>query len=326
MGENAKRTERPGPGNAGADRVNLSIVIVTRDTRELLGRLLRSIDNDTSLDGFGTEVIVVDNASTDGTDKLVSGSFPQAAYVRNDRNLGFAASVNLGWRMARGRLVLFLNSDTVLIEEEVMKMADLAEASPDAAAIGPQLVYEDLSPQRSVAAVPGFLDEIIPRSLREKKHAAPTEAAPPHGEDVESLIGAAIMVKKDVLDELGGFDERFFFFLEETDLCVRIRQRGKRVVFFPGARVIHLQGATVRRTWVRGRMEYNISLRKFLRKHHGSAYVLAFDAVRFLKAFLFCAAAPVIVFGAKGRMRYSYYLKLLAWYLRGCPDDAGLKR
>ena len=90
--------------------------------------------------------------------------------------------------------------------------------------------------------------------------------------DVESLIGAAIMVRREVLDLLGGFDERFFFYLEETDFCLRAGKEGKRVVFFPAAKLVHLQGKTVGRSWVLGRIEYSISLYKFMRKYHSPIY------------------------------------------------------
>lgn len=321
--EAEKRTDISRNGNTGP--AALSIVIITKDTRELLGRLLRSIMKDASLSSLGFEVIVIDNASLDGTDTLVTRSFPQAAYVRNASNMGFAASVNEGCRRAKGRLILFLNSDTLLIEGQVARMVELAGGLPDAAIIGPQLVYEDLRLQRSVSAVPGLADEFFSRSLRERSPRAGEGAAGPCV-DVDSLIGAAIMVRKEHFDSLGGFDERFFFFLEETDFCVRARRSGLRVVFLPDVKMVHLQGGTVRKTWVDGRMEYNISLRKFFLKHHGAFYTLVFDAVRFLKALVFVIVTPFSVFSAKMRMRYSYYLRLLGWYLKGCPDNAGLNR
>jgi len=322
--EAEKRTDAHADGIPGP--VILSIVIITKDTRELLEGLLDSIESDLSLHSLGTGVIVIDNASTDGTDLMVTRSFPRVTYVRNTYNTGFAASVNAGGRLAQGRFVLFLNSDTFLIKGEIAKMVAIAEDLPDTAIIGPQLVYKDLRAQRSVAAIPGLADEFFSRSLRGRTSRTGKRGDPDPCIDVESLIGAAIMVRKDIFDDLGGFDERFFFFLEETDFCVRARQKGYRVVFFPGAKVIHLQGATVRKTWVSGRMEYNISLRKFIRKHHCAAYALAFDTARSVKALLFVVVTPFFLFSTKMRMRYSYYLRLVAWYLRGCPDNAGLNK
>lgn len=297
----------------------LSIVIITKDTRELLEGLLGSIARDASLRSFGTEIIIIDNASTDGTGDLVKGSFPGASYVRNDHNRGFAASVNQAAALARGRYILLLNSDTLLIEGEAAKMIAGAGQIADLAVMGPQLVYEDMGVQRSVAAIPGLAAELLPGSHRVNHSGGGTFR------DVESLIGAAIMIRKEAFDDLNGFDERFFFFLEETDFCLRARLKGYRVVFFPAARIVHFQGGTVRKTWVKGRMEYNISLRKFIKKHHGPVYALAFDSVKFLKAFIFIVMVPSLLFGSRSRLRYSYYLKLVIWYLRMCPDNAGLR-
>lgn len=301
----------------------LSIVIITKDTRELLEGLFDSIEKDTSLTSLGREIIVIDNASTDGTEKFVKSACPRARYIRNDRNAGFAVAVNQGARAAAGRYVLLLNSDTRLIEGEVAKMVAAADEIPDLGLMGPQLVYEDLSLQRSVAAVPGLAGEVIPGSGRVSQGESAGNTGP--ARDVESLIGAAIMIRKAAFDDLHGFDERFFFFLEETDFCVRARHKGYRVVFFPGARVIHLQGRTVRKTWVKGRMEYNISLRKFMKKHHGCLYLTVFDAVRLAKSLAFVIAVPLSLFGSRMRLRYSYYLNLVVWYMRACPDDAGLR-
>lgn len=301
----------------------LSIVIITKDTKGLLKGLFDSIEKDISLASLGREIIIIDNASTDGTEEFVKSACSHARYIRNDRNAGFAFAVNQGAKAAAGRYVLLLNSDTRLIEGEVAKMVAAAESIPDLGLMGPQLVYEDLSLQRSMAAVPGLMGEVLPGSGRISQGASAGNAGP--ARDVESLIGAAIMIRKDAFDDLNGFDERFFFFLEETDFCVRARRKGYRVVFFPGARVIHLQGRTVRKTWVKGRMEYNISLRKFMKKHHGRPYLAVFDAVRLAKSLAFVIAVPLVFFGARMRLRYSYYLRLVVWYTHRCPDDAGLR-
>ncbi|MBP1746909.1 MAG: putative glycosyltransferase, partial [Deltaproteobacteria bacterium] len=145
--------------------------------------------------------------------------------------------------------------------------------------------------------------------------------------DVPSLIGAAIVVRRKLLHDLGGFDERFFFFLEETDLCVRAREIGALVVFLPHVKVVHLQGKTVRRQWIKGRIQYNISLYKFIRKHHAVLYYSIFQGVRFAKSFivpLVLSILPFLLLHRRTRRTYIYYLKLLLWHLRGCPDNAGL--
>jgi N-acetylglucosaminyl-diphospho-decaprenol L-rhamnosyltransferase len=345
--------------------MGLSIVIITRNTKDLLQGLLTSIERDIPLKPFLKEVTVIDNYSTDGTDSMVHKEFPWVFLIKNDRNRGFAAAANMGISRSEGEYILFLNSDTLLIEGEVASMVQFMEENPDVGICGPQLVYEDLRLQRSYAHIPSLLFEIVPRFLLElllpQKYSAkpsgysaiavPSESPnlklkrpasgypdsepsssslrtlPPVGLDVPSLIGAAIIVRKKLLDDLGGFDERFFFFLEETDLCVRARERGKRVIFLPHIKVVHLQGRTVRKNWVQGRIQYTISLYKFIRKHHTGTYYRIFQGIRLAKSFfvpLGLSVIPFLLLHRRTRRTYVYYLSLLFWHLRGCPSDAGL--
>ncbi len=309
----------------------LSIVIVTRNTRDLLDALLASVAGDASLKASTREVVVVDNASEDDTEGMVRTQHPWVSYTRSDTNRGFAAAVNEGYRRSTGDLVLFLNSDTRLLPGETVKILSFMERETAVGIAAPQLVYEDMRPQRSFAPAPSLLLEVFPRPFLERMFPArfPTkgkDVAVPL--DVESVIGAAVMVRREVLDALGGFDERFFFFLEETDLCLRARQKGYRVVFFPGARVVHLQGRTVRQSWINGRIEYSISLYKFIRKHHSALYYSSFVSVRVCKAFLaalFLSLVPVFVRKESITRKQMYYVQLLLWHVSRCPDHAGLR-
>jgi N-acetylglucosaminyl-diphospho-decaprenol L-rhamnosyltransferase len=200
-----------------------------------------------------------------------------------------------------------------------------------------------MRPQRSFAYVPSLFLEIVPRSLLElvlpQKYSAGrfgSATRTPHPAtrnsvaiDVPSLIGAAIMVRKNLFQALDGFDERFFFFLEETDFCVRVKAIGRRIVFFPNAKVIHLQGKTVGRNWVRGRIEYNISLYKFIRKHHPLLYFAVFVFVRFIKnivSFVLYLILSLFPLKPKLRRTYGYHFNLFLWHLKGCPERAGLRQ
>ena len=134
----------------------LSIVIIARNNRDLLQSLLASIEADSSLLRYDTEIIVVDNGSTDGTDAMLAPRFPRVRLVRNEENRGFAAAVNLGYRRSTGEFVLLLNSDTRLIPGELSKMLDYMAREDRVGIVGPQLVYEDLRPQRSFALTPSL--------------------------------------------------------------------------------------------------------------------------------------------------------------------------
>ncbi|MCX5811221.1 MAG: glycosyltransferase family 2 protein [Proteobacteria bacterium] len=319
----------------------LSIIITTRDTEALLKNLLSSIKKDKMLEPLLKEVIVVDNASADRTGDMVKKDFPGYLYIKNERNEGFAAAVNKGFFHSVGEYILFLNSDTLLIEGEILKILDLMKENPDIGICGPQLVYPDMSPQRSFAFAPSLVSEIFPRALieflsPETISARPSALrAPSSALDVPSLIGAAVLIRRNVLESLGAFDDRFFFFLEETDLCLRTRKikfgtEGKtfRVVFYPHAKVIHLQGKTVAKNWVKGRIEYNISLYKFIRKHHTCLYYMTFKAVRFTKCCIFLiifSTLPFFPVKDKLKRSYTYYTKLFLWHIKGCPDNGGLR-
>jgi GT2 family glycosyltransferase len=261
---------------------------------------------------------------------MATAGFPRVSYVRNPENRGFAAAANEGFRRSSGEFVLFLNSDTRLIEGETSKILDLVRQERSIGIAAPQLVYGDMRLQRSFAPIPCLAFELLPRAVlalfsprfrtKGKGLTAPS--------DVESLIGAALLVRREVLDAVGGFDEGFFFFLEETDLCLRAGRKGFRVVFVPAARLIHLQGKTVSRSWVRGRIEYSISLYAFIRKYHGRPYWAAFVFVRLCKALLFLAPAtllPFVLFSQSVRRKYRYYGRLLAWHIQGRPAEAGLR-
>jgi N-acetylglucosaminyl-diphospho-decaprenol L-rhamnosyltransferase len=312
-------------------RPTLSIVIITRDTKELVRNLLTSIENDTSLQPGLCEVILVDNASLDGTSEMAQTLFPRVRYIRNSSNIGFAASANKGYLASKGDYILFLNSDTVLIPGEIPKMLGFMESDARAGIAGPQLVYPDMKRQRSFAFLPCLLFEIVPQSLLERimpgKYPGKKRAyhAPFR---VPSVIGAALMARRETLGALSGFDEDFFFFLEETDLCVRSEHHGYGVVFCPQASVVHLQGKTVRQNWIRGRMEYNISLYKFIRKHHSGGYFRAFQTLRLLKCVVYlflCSLLPVLLLRQRIRRTYQYYVRLFRWHLGGCRDDAGIR-
>jgi N-acetylglucosaminyl-diphospho-decaprenol L-rhamnosyltransferase len=319
----------------------LSIIIITKDTEELLKNLLSSIKKDNTLEPYLKEVIVVDNASVDGTADMIKKDFPGFIYIKNESNEGFAAAVNKGFFRAVGEYILFLNSDTLLIEGEIEKMLNLMKANQDIGICGPQLVYPDMRPQRSFAYVPSLVFEVFPRSFIEFLSPKTISARPsalqdiPSAINVPSLIGAAVLIRRNVLESLRGFDERFFFFLEETDLCLRTRglKYGTggttcRVVFYPQAKVIHLQGKTVAKNWVKGRIEYNISLYKFMKKHHTFLYYTAFKTVRFIKCLIFLivfSALPFFPVKDKLKRSYTYYAKLFFWHIKGCPDNAGLR-
>ncbi len=308
-----------------------SIVIITRNTKDLLKDLLDSIKTDHSLQPYIGEIVAVDNASVDGTEEMIKTSYPHVVYIKNKKNMGFAASANRGSTKTTGDYILFLNSDTIVIPGELKKMVDFMDREDSVGICGPQLVYNDMRLQRSFAYVPNILFEIIPRSFLEvmmPKRFMSKKMVLNGPTGVESLVGAAFMVRKKTFESLSGFDEGFFFFLEETDLCVRARTSGSDVIFFPHSRIVHLQGRTVSKEWVRGRIEYNISLYRFIKKHHCTFYYCAFVSLRFIKASLtvmFLTVFPLLLLNKHIKRGYRYYWRLFIWHLKGCQEKDGLR-
>ncbi len=301
----------------------------------MISRLIRSIMEDSHLIRNISEICVVDNGSKDDIGKALEGFGLKIKYVRNEENLGFSKAVNSGALLCHGEYLLLLNSDVILPEGEILKMKEVMDTYPQIGVCGPQLIYPDGTLQRSYSHFPSILSEIVPRFLYEKfilkrtlkGLSTPFFTSPIY--IVDALIGACLLIRKKTFQDLDGFDERFFFFLEETDFCLRVKRSKQLVAFIPWAKVIHLQGMTVRKYWVLGRLEYNISLLKFVKKYHSEWYVRFFIFIRFKKTLLgtiFCLLFPFLLFSQKKRRLFVYYISLLIWFLRGFPEDYGLKR
>ena len=248
----------------------VSVIIVSYNAREHLERCLTSVAE-------GHEIVVVDNASTDGSGELVRERFPEVRLVELAENRGFGAANNEGMKAASGRYFLLLNSDAWPVGDAIERLVSFADASPRAGVVGPRLRNPDGTLQRSVRGFPTrwriateyfFLRKLAPRS---RALNAFYGAGFDHGSvrEAEFLMGAVLLVRRQAVDEVGGFDESFFMFSEEVDLCYRMRAAGWSVVFYPGAEFVHVGGASTRVEW--GRM-YREQLRghlRFLAKHEG---------------------------------------------------------
>jgi hypothetical protein len=207
--------------------VDLSVVILNWNTRKLLEACLRSLLH--SQPGLALEVLVVDNASEDDSREMVRRLFPEVRLLCNPVNIGFGAGNNSALPQTAGRYVLFLNSDTVVTEGALVKMVCYADAHPDIGILGPKLLNPDGSLQYSCRSYPnlgtGFfrntpLGRLMPKNkftsdylLQDWDHATPR--------DVDWVSGAALMIRRTLLEQIGGFDEEFFMYCEDVDLCWR---------------------------------------------------------------------------------------------------------
>lgn len=252
----------------------LSIVLVSWNTRELLLEALASV---LPMRGVSGEVIVVDNASADGSAEAVEARFPEVRVVRSERNLGFAGGVNRGFSEAQAPYVLLLNSDTFVIGDALQALTAYAEAHPEAGVVGPRVLNEDRTLQASRFRFPSLLNLLLSttylyklfpgsRFFNRERLAAqdPDRAAP-----VDVVSGCAFLVRRELLDRIGGFDESFFMYAEETDFCYRAWQEGFEVHYAPVGDIVHTGGGSSRLARRANFLEYRRSILRYFHKHHG---------------------------------------------------------
>lgn len=252
----------------------MSVVIVSWNTRDDLLRCLASLERASTR--VPSTVTVVDNASTDGTTEAVSGSFPNVTVIANARNRGFAAACNQGITTTAGRYILILNADTRLAADTIETLVALLEKEPAIGIAGCRLLNDDGSQQRSIHRFPTFASQVLIalKLHRLFRHTSPI--ARYYGDDVDyhrlqevdQVKGACFFVRRSMLDAIGLFDERFWIWFEEVDLCLRARKAGWKVVYTPEATVWHAGARSFRRNAPhRNEWLYLRSLIAFFRKH-----------------------------------------------------------
>ena len=302
--------------------MEISFIIVNWNTKDLLRGCLDSIAK--TAGSLLHEIIVVDNASSDGSADMLTREYPSVRLIANSENRGFGAANNQGFAVMKGKYALLINTDAVLTEGAAGKLWSFAEANPRAAIVCGQLLNADGSKQNSVAAFPtlltlasntSLLEYFFPGKYPSKRydHQGPLE--------VDSAIGACMMIRKKALDEVSFFDERYFFFFEETDLAFAMKRAGWKVYQVPDALIYHLQGQSIGHN-TQSRIEFYRSRYQFLRKWHGSAYYRAAAAVIFLRLLadaLLNAAGVVFTLGLSKNLRrkLAVYTQLIRWHFEG---------
>ncbi len=260
---------------------DLSIITVNWKVADLVGELLGSIQ--ANREGLSIEIFVVDNDSGDRIEDVVAGfrsrSDIPVTFIRNGRNLGFAAANNQAIRRSSGRVVALLNPDARVMKGALKRMVEWMDAHPRVGIAGPRLLETDGSTQRSVRRDPWLSDQIL--ILLKTHHLWP--AAPPfrryladgfdYGkeQDVEQLMGAALFIRREVFTGIGLLDESFFIWFEEVDFCKRARDAGWRVSYVPSAAVVHHGGASFAKAMTLRKQRYfSGSMRTYFKKHRGA--------------------------------------------------------
>jgi N-acetylglucosaminyl-diphospho-decaprenol L-rhamnosyltransferase len=274
------------PGGLPTPRID--VVIVGYESREAVLEAVRSVKRDTSPLAC---IRVVDNASLDGTAEAVRAAFPDVDVIANEWNRGFAAACNQGWRAGNAPLVLFLNPDAELQPGALAAMAGVLD-QPAVGIVGPRTLNADGSVQVSTGPDLSPLTEPVQRWLvrgvAARRRAAIARAAARHARRFEPgwVSGSCLMARRSCLEAISGFDEGFFLYEEDADLCRRARAAGFRVVFTPDAVVRHALGRSMARAPARARIEYHRSHLRYYERHLGRAAVTTLRALLLARAAL----------------------------------------
>lgn len=270
--------------------IDLSIVIVNYNAKSYLKSCLRSIFE--TINSITFEVFVVDNRSSEKIDEMMKSEFPEVKTIFNDTNEGFSKANNKAIKKCSGRYILLLNNDTVLMADAVKDLYSFMERSPETGIAGPQILSGDQTLQESFYKKPTLLSEFLRkafynRSIKSKDsflgkilhHKYQQE------QEVDWLTGACLMTRKDALEAAGLFDENFFMYFEDADLCIRVREKGWKVKYTPQARIIHYGGRSRKTNEIMAAREYRVSQLYFYKKYHSKLMLNLLKAYLLLKCF-----------------------------------------
>jgi len=231
--------------------MDVSIIIVNYNTNTLIKQCIRSIYKHTKDIQF--EIIVIDNASSDGSQLMIETEFPNVLLIESKENLGFGKANNLGVKQASGNFLFLLNSDTILIENSIKVLKEFLEKKNDplVAAVGCKLLDINRKPHISYGNFPSIYQELFEYGLSKifskyfKKRLSPSVIdSGTQIKEVDYIMGADMFFKKTIFDTIEGFDEDFFLYYEETEICFRLNKFGYKIIWNPETSIIHYLGAS----------------------------------------------------------------------------------
>ncbi len=257
--------------------IDVSIIIVNWNTREIVRDCLQSVYEQTK--GISFEVIVIDNASSDGSAEMLRKEFPQIVLIENRDNRGFAAANNQGMKIAKGRYVLLLNPDTIVLDGAIQKSVAYTDNHPDIGVLGCQVWLNENQIQRTCFSFPSLYGLIVQKmGLRRLFPRSRAFGWIDYGwwdrttpMEVDVVSGMFMLVRRQAIEQVGLMDEAYFVYAEETDWCYRFKKAGWPRVFAPVARIIHLDGGNKSTDLVKVKMYVQMqkSLLIFYRKNCG---------------------------------------------------------
>jgi len=255
---------------------DLSIIMVSYNTKELTKQTLNSISKDKNRD-FDYEIFIVDNHSQDGSIEMIRHCFPEVKLIVNQKNLGFAKANNIAIKEAAGKFILLLNSDTFVHDNGLEKSLKYLQTHPKVGALGCKVMLPDGTLDH--ACKRGFptpaasfyyllkLDKSFPNSKRFGAYDL-TYLSENETQEVDSLTGAFMMVRKETIEEIGLLDEDYFMYGEDIDWCYRIKQKGWKIIYFPKAVITHYKGGSSKKKKTKLIYEFHRSMWLFFKKHY----------------------------------------------------------
>jgi GT2 family glycosyltransferase len=284
--------------------MDISIIIVNYNTCDLLRDCLRSVY--ASEGSYHYEVIIVDNHSSDDSVAMVQAEFPQARLICSDVNCGYACANNIGLRAAQGQHLLLLNPDTVLPPDALQSMLAFVEEHPDAGVAGPKLVLADgsldLACRRSFPTLDVAFYRLVGLSKRYPDSSRFNRynlgyLDPDLVAEVDSVVGAFMWIRREALEQAGLFDERFFMYAEDIDLCYRIKvEHGWKVYYNPAVVVRHYKSQATTKRWIPMTIQFYRAMWLFHQKHYARRTFFLLNWMTGLGLFGLCGLALMVNF------------------------------
>jgi GT2 family glycosyltransferase len=261
--------------------MDLSVIIVNYNTCELLKQTVQSVIENTSIIKY--EIIVVDNASNDNSFEMIKRDFSNVKLFRNDANLGFSKANNIGISHSQGRYVLLLNSDTIVLKDCLEKCVHYMDNHLEAGALGCKVALKDggldhackrgfPTPQASLYYLLK-LNKLFPNSKRFAAYDL-SYLSDDEINEVDSLTGAFMMVRREAIDRVGLLDEQFFMYGEDLDWCLRIKEDAWNVIYYPEVQIVHYKGASSKKKRIKTIYEFHRAMYLFYKKHYYRKYNL----------------------------------------------------
>ena len=261
----------------------LSIITVSWNVRDLLHDCLKSVE--AAKESLSLEMIVVDSASSDETPDMVAQAFPWVHLIRCDENVGFPRGNNIGIAASTGHYVILLNPDTVVLDDALAKLCRYLDTHDDVGVVGPKLLNPDRSIQSSRRRFPTFytalfestwLQESAPKRVLDHYYALDLDDD--ETAVIDWVMGAALMTRRRIIDQVGGLDEAYFMYSEELDWCRRIKGAGWAVVYLPEAEIVHHLGKSSEQAVTHRHINFNQAKLRYFRKYHGTGVAFALRA------------------------------------------------